>query len=242
MPIAIVTGAKQGIGQGIALALAEAGYTVAAADLVAADCQDTIEKIKAQGGQAIAVVCDVANAEAVQAMFSQVKAELGQIDVLVNNAGIYPYKPFAQMTEEDWDKVIDVNLKGTFLTCKEASKYLPNGGRIITISSIASLVAFPALSHYCASKAGMNGFIRALAVELAPQQITVNAVAPGAIFTPGAFAKADPEVIKQTESQIPLARLGQPADIANAVVFLASPKSSYITGQVIVVDGGWTLR
>lgn len=135
---------------------------------------------------------------------------------------------------------MDVNLKGIFLTSQAVSKVLPEGGRIINISSIASLVGFQGLTHYCASKGGVNGFTRALALELAFKNITVNSVAPGAIETPG--AQMSEEVKQQTISNIPLQRIGKPEDIAHMVTFLASDKSSYITGQTFVVDGGWVLK
>jgi 3-oxoacyl-[acyl-carrier protein] reductase len=133
-----------------------------------------------------------------------------------------------------------INLKSNFLCSQAAAKVLPNGGRIVSISSVASIIGFAGLAHYCATKGGINAMIRALALELADRKITVNAVAPGAIQTPGA-ASSD-EQTAQTVMAIPMARMGQPEDIANAVVFLASEQSSYITGQIIVVDGGWTLR
>jgi len=167
--------------------------------------------------------------------------------VLVNNAGLYPFVPFEKMQESDWDKVMDVNLKGIYFCCREAIKTMPEGGRIISISSIASLIGFSGLTHYCASKGAINGMTRALALELALKKITVNAVAPGAIETPGSSQPDQPRtandaVTQQTIAMIPLKRMGQPEDIANAVAFLASEKSSYITGQVLVVDGGWTVQ
>ena len=161
---------------------------------------------------------------------------------MVNNAGIFPFVPFKDMKESDWDKVLDINLKSVFLCSQEAAKVMPEGGRIVSISSIASFVGFEGLVHYCASKGGINSMVRALALEFAPKKITVNAIAPGAIDTPGANVGSNEEVKKQTIAMIPLARMGQPEDIANAVVFLASDKADYITGQTIIVDGGWTLR
>ncbi|MFA6308112.1 MAG: SDR family oxidoreductase, partial [Patescibacteria group bacterium] len=150
--------------------------------------------------------------------------------------------PFAKMTEAHWDKVMDINLKGVFLCSQQAVKNMKQGGRIINISSIASLVGFEGLTHYCASKGAVNSFVRALALELAPKNILVNAVAPGAIRTPGATANVDDKAQQQMIAGVPLARWGEPQDIAGAVVFLASDNSSYITGQTIVVDGGWVLR
>jgi 3-oxoacyl-[acyl-carrier protein] reductase len=190
----------------------------------------------------LAVKCDVSNKADVDNLINEASKKFKNIDVLVNNAGIYPFVTFDKMTEKDWDKVLDVNLKSIFLTSKAVLRAMSSGGRIINISSIASLVGFEGLVHYCASKGGINGMIRALALELAPKKITVNAVAPGAIDTPGATSAMDEKTRKQTIALIPWARYGLPEDIANAVVFLASEKSDYITGQVITVDGGWTLR
>ena len=158
----------------------------------------------------------------------------------MNNAGIYPFKAFEQMTEQDWDKVMSVNAKSVFLCSQSAAKEMKQGGKIVDISSIASFVGFEGLTHYCASKGAINATIRAMALELAPKKINVNAVAPGAIDTPGAKSPAEQQ--KQTISIIPWQRMGQPEDIANAVVFLASDRADYITGQVLIVDGGWTLR
>jgi 3-oxoacyl-[acyl-carrier protein] reductase len=239
--VAIVTGAKHGIGKGIALALAEEGYAaVVVADIDEAGAQATAIEVEGMGVKALAVKCDVSLKADVEQLFQKTIDAFGKVDVLVNNAGIYPYKAVDVMTEEDWDKVMNVNLKSVFLCSQEAAKVLPAGGRIVSVSSIASLVGFDGLVHYCASKSGINGFTRAYALELAKKDITINVVAPGAIATPGATMSE--EMVKQILPQIPAARVGQPEDIANAVVFLASPKSSYITGQVIVVDGGWTLR
>lgn len=237
---AIVTGAGAGIGKGIAHALAQEGYNVVVVDLSDENAKQVADELSLLGIKSLAVKCDVSSAKDVERLFAQTVKEFGKVNVLINNAGIYPFVPFEKMQEEDWDKVINVNLKSIFLTCKEALKTMPEGGRIINISSIASIIGFSGLTHYCASKGAINGMIRSLALELAPKNITVNAVAPGAIKTPG--AQSSEEIEKQTVSKIPIKRMGQPEDIANAVVFLASEKSSYITGQVIVVDGGWTIQ
>lgn len=239
---AIVTGARRGIGKGIALALAKEGCNVVISDIDEKNCEAVAEEVRKLGPKALAVQCDVTKKEEVENLFSKTVEEFGQLDILVNNAGIFPFVPFAQMKEEDWDKVMNVNLKSIFFCSKEAAKILPEGGRIVNISSIASFVGFEGLVHYCATKGAINAMIRALALELAPKKITVNAVAPGAIETPGASVAATEESKKQTIAMIPLARMGQPEDIANAVVFLASEKANYITGQTIIVDGGWTLR
>lgn len=238
--VAIVTGAGKGIGKGIAQALAKEGCNVVVSDINENDCQVVSKELSGQGIKSIGIKCDVSNAAEVENLFAKTGKEFGKVDILVNNAGVYPFVPFEQMKESDWDKVIDVNLKSIFLCSKEVLKFMPQGGRIINVSSIAAFVGFAGLVHYCASKGGINAMIRALALELAPKKITVNAVAPGAINTPG--ASSPEEVKKQTISAIPLARMGEPEDIANAVVFLASDESNYITGQTLIVDGGWTLR
>ena len=185
---AIVTGAGKGIGKGIAVALAKDGYNIVAADLNKADAEAVAKELEGMGVEVMAVSCDVSNAASVEALFKQTVEKFGKLDALVNNAGIYPFVPFDKMTEADWDKVMAVNLKSVFLCSHEAAKVLPLGGRIVSVSSVASLVGFEGLTHYCASKGGINGFTRALALELAPKKITVNAVAPGAINTPGASA------------------------------------------------------
>jgi NAD(P)-dependent dehydrogenase (short-subunit alcohol dehydrogenase family) len=240
--VAIVTGARQGIGYGIALALAKEGCHVVVSDIDQNDCDTAAEKLKGEGVKAIGVKCDVSKKEEVDALIAKAVSEFGKLDILVNNAGIYPFVPFTNMTEADWDKVIAVNLKSIFLTSQAALKEMKEGSKIVNISSIASVVGFEGLVHYCASKGGVNGMIRALALELAPRKINVNAVAPGAIETPGVSGAMNEEAKKQMTAMIPAKRYGQPEDIANAVVFLASDKADYITGQVLVVDGGWTLR
>lgn len=239
---AVVTGAKQGIGKGIALSLAQEGAKVIVADLSLEESQAVVDEITTAGGQALAVKCDVSNRSEVEAMIAKAKNDFGSLDILVNNAGIFPFIALEKMSEGDWDKVMDINMKGIFFTCQEALKVMPDGGRIINISSIASLVGFSGLTHYCASKGALNAFARALALETAPRKITVNNVAPGAIDTPGATGAQDEEAKKQTTAIIPLSRYGTPDDIAQAVVYLASDGASYVTGQTIVVDGGWTLR
>ncbi|MBU1032337.1 MAG: SDR family NAD(P)-dependent oxidoreductase [Patescibacteria group bacterium] len=240
--VAIVTGAKQGIGLGIALALAKAGCHVAVCDVDLAGCKKAAEKIKKLKVKSLAVACDVSKKADVDNLISQTIKKFGRLDILVNNAGIYPFVPFAKMTQADWDKVQDVNLKGAFLCSQAAVKKMKAGGKIVNISSIASLIGFEGLVHYCASKSGINGMTRALALELASKKINVNAVAPGAIETPGATVTMTKDAKQGTIAAIPWGRMGTPDDIAQACVFLTSDKSDYITGQVLVVDGGWILR
>ena len=239
---AVITGAGRGIGRGIALAFAKEKYNVVVSDLNMEDCEKVAEEIKGLGADSLAIKCDVSKEPEVKDLMAKTAQKFKKIDVLINNAGIFPSVSFLEMKETDWDKVLNVNLKGIFLCSRAVLDFMFAGGRIINISSIASFVGFEGLVHYCASKGGINSMIRALALELAPKKITVNAIAPGAIETPGAMKSMTEEVKKQTIAIIPLARFGLPEDIANAVLFLASEKSDYITGQTIIVDGGWTLR
>ena len=240
--VAIVTGAGRGIGKGIALSLAKEGANVVVSDIDLSSCENVVKEIETLGSKGLAVKCDVSNKIEVDAMVQAAVKKFGELDILVNNAGIFPFKPFLEMTEEEWDKVIDINLKSVFLCSQAAAKVMKEGSKIVNTSSIAAFVGFEGLTHYCASKGGMNGMIRALALELAPKKICVNAVAPGSIDTPGATQAVTEEIKKQTLAMIPLSRVGKPEDIANAVAFLASSKADYITGQVLIVDGGWTLR
>lgn len=245
--VAIVTGAKQGIGYGIALALAKEGCNVVVSDIQQEGSETAAAELTKLGIKSIGIKCDVSKKDEVDNLIAQTIKTFGKLDILVNNAGIFPFISFTDMKEEDWDKVLDVNLKSIFLCSQAAIKEMKPGAKIVNISSIASIIGFEGLVHYCASKGGMNGMIRALALELAKKQINVNAVAPGAIDTPGASQPDQPrtaaeETRKQTIAAIPLNRMGVPDDIAQAVLFLASDKANYITGQVLVVDGGWTLR
>ncbi len=239
--VALVTGAGRGIGKEIALTLARAG-----ADVVVTDVADTVfetaKEIQTLNVQSLATKCDVGNREDVENTKTQVLAKFGKIDILVNNAGIYPQKPFLEMTEEDWHKVIHINLYGVFHFCKA---FLPSMverkyGKIVSLSSISGpVVAFPNLVHYSASKGAISGLTKALALEMAPYKINVNAVAPGPIDVGG--MPADAAVTAMIVRGIPLGRMGNPVDIANLVLFLASDKSNFITGQTIVSDGGYTV-
>lgn len=240
--VAIVTGAAKGIGRGIALVMAKEGAKVVVSDLNDAECLEVVAEIEKLGGEAIAVKCDVSIKADVDELISAAINKFGKLDIMANNAGIYPFKPFEEITEEAWDKVLAVNLKSIFLTSQAAIKVMKPGSKIVNISSIAAYVGFGGLVHYCASKGGVNGMIRALALELAAKKINVNNVAPGAIETPGATGAQTEEMKKGTIAVIPAGRMGVPEDIANAVVFLASDKSDYITGQTLVVDGGYILR
>lgn len=242
--VAIVTGSGQGIGKGIAIELAKEGAKIIVSDINQENVDKTVDEIESLGSEAAGVRADVSNFSDVSQLVKESVKKFGKVDILVNNAGIYPFKPLMNMEEEDWDNVLNVNLKGVFNCTKAVLPEMAkqNGGSIINIASIAgAVVGFSNLVHYSASKGGVLGFTRSAALELAQHKIRVNAIAPGAIETPGAKI-ADEEVAKQFVQAVPLKRMGQPIDIGKAVVFLASEDSSYITGQMIVVDGGFTLQ
>ncbi len=242
---AIVTGARRGIGRGIVLALAEAGADVVVSDISQEDCQKVVEEIEGLGKRAFAVKCDVTQKSEVDEMVKKTVEEFGKIDILVNNAGIAPLKPFLEISEEEWDKVLDVNLKGYFLCAQAAAREMvkQKSGKIVNIASVAMGqmgVGFANLAHYCASKGGVAALTEELCLELTPKGINVNAIAPGVIETPMSEPiLADPEVKKGLLARIPRGRVGQPEDVAHAVVFLSSAEADYISGAVLTVDGGW---
>jgi NAD(P)-dependent dehydrogenase (short-subunit alcohol dehydrogenase family) len=227
------------------LALAKEGAKIVVSDISLEECQMVVDEIKNAGGDALAIKCDVSNKAEVEAMFKSAVEKFGRVDILVNNAGIYSPKPFLELTEEDWDRTIDINLKGEFLCAQAAAKEMMKNkwGRIINIASVASGqvgVGIAGGSHYTASKGGIIGMSETLAIELAPYGINVSVVAPGAINTPMVQSANMPkEVMDGLMSAIPLKRVGKAEEVANMVVFLASEDSSYITGATFYVDGGW---
>lgn len=250
--VAIVTGAKQGMGRTHALLLAKAGAKVVVSDISQEDCQFVVDEIRKERGDGLAVKCDISKKEDVENMVSEALRKFAKIDILVNNAGIFPFQPFLEMTEESFMKVININLKGYFLcshaAVKEMVKNQPNNfgqkGVIVNIASIAMGqvgMGFAGLAHYCASKGGIVAMAESMALELAPMGIRINSIAPGAIDTPGASsANMDEKTRQAMLSPIPMKRQGRSEEISSAVLFLASDESSYMTGSVIVVDGGWT--
>ena len=239
----LVTGAGRGIGRGIAETFAKAGARVMVAALEADECEAVAEAIRAQGGEAAAHPVDVADAQSVKALVDATRDAFGTLDVLCCNAGIYPPAELESMTEAQWDQMLDVNLKGTFLTVREALPLLKQSGagRIVLTSSVTGpITGYPGWAHYGASKAGQLGFMRSAALELAPHGITINAIQPGNILTEG-LQKQGEAYLKEMAESIPLKRLGAPEDIAYAALFLASHEAGYVTGQTLVVDGGQIL-
>lgn len=243
--VAIITGAKQGMGKTHALLLAKAGAKVVVSDISQDECQKVADEIKSAGGEAIAMRCDISNKNEVDEMIGSTIKEFGKIDILVNNAGYLEYASFLEMTEAQWDKTMNINLKGYFLCSQAAAKEMAKqkSGAIVNIASIAMGqvgVGFPSISQYCASKGGIVALAEAMAIELAPYNIRVNTIAPGMIDTPMAnIAKTDKKQMDAMLSRLPIKRPGKPEEISSAVLFLASDASSYMTGSVVVVDGGW---
>ncbi|HCZ9507444.1 TPA: 3-oxoacyl-[acyl-carrier-protein] reductase [Staphylococcus aureus] len=237
---ALVTGASRGIGRSIALQLAEEGYNVAVNYAGSKEkAEAVVEEIKAKGVDSFAIQANVADADEVKAMIKEVVSQFGSLDVLVNNAGITLDNLLMRMKEQEWDDVIDTNLKGVFNCIQKATPQMlrQRSGAIINLSSVVGAVGNPGQANYVATKAGVIGLTKSAARELASRGITVNAVAPGFIVSDMTDALSD-ELKEQMLTQIPLARFGQDTDIANTVAFLASDKAKYITGQTIHVNGG----
>ena len=237
--IALVTGAGQGIGASIATEMGRLGAAVAVVDIDLENAERTAASIREAGGQAQAFAANVADAGQVKSLFASVTEHFGGLDILINNAGITRDGLLIRMRDEDWDDVLNVNLKGAFLCIREAARIMSKKkyGRIVNISSVVALMGNAGQANYCASKAGLIGLTRSCARELARRQITVNAVAPGFIET--AMTKDLPEKVRDgLLAMIPLERLGQPEDVMRSVVFLAGEGAGYITGQVLEVNGG----
>jgi 3-oxoacyl-[acyl-carrier protein] reductase len=236
-----VTGASRGIGKAIAIALGRAGAKVALVARNVEKLEEVAAEIKAAGGTASVHSCDVADAAAAQATVDAVVAQHERLDVCVNNAGITKDTLLPIMGDEDWDQVIAANLRSVFLFTRAAAKVMmrQRTGRIINMSSVSGLVGNPGQANYSASKAGIIGFTQTVARELAKRKVTVNAICPGFIATDMAAALG-PAIIDEAKKRIPAGRLGEPDEIADAVLYLASDSGAYVTGQVLVVDGGMT--
>lgn len=237
--LALVTGAAQGIGKAVALLLAREGADVAVSDVNIEKAEETCREIQSLGRNAMAINVDVRRADDVEKMVQAIMERFGRIDILVNNAGIARDKLILRMTEEDWDAVLDVNLKGTFHCTKAVIKHMSKqrSGKIVSIASVVGEMGNAGQANYSASKAGVIGLTKTVAREFAQRGINVNAIAPGYIQTP--MTDALPEKAKDDLKRlIPMERLGQPEDVAQAVLFLVSDRSSYITGHVLKVNGG----
>jgi NAD(P)-dependent dehydrogenase (short-subunit alcohol dehydrogenase family) len=243
--VAFVTGAGGGLGEGICTSLAAAGARVVCADVVTGRAEQIARQVTDAGGQALPLHADVADRESVDAAVRRSVAEFGGIDVLVNNAAVYPRRAWTEITEEEWDRVLAVNLKGYFHCARACYPSMKERGRghIINVSSITFMVGFEMLLDYVSSKGAIVGFTRALAHEVGPEGITVNAIAPGAFPTDAEKIHPDPEGYNQWAlDQQCIKRRGAPQDIGNLVVFLSSEASSFITGQTVVIDGGWAMH
>jgi glucose 1-dehydrogenase len=240
---AVVTGAGTGIGQAIAIAFAKEGASVVV-DYVgnASVAEETLTKIGAMGGKSLGVAADVSNPDQVNGLIQQTLAAFGKLDILVNNAGIEKKFAFVDYPFEEWEKIVAVNLTGAFLCSQAAARQMiaqGNGGRIINISSIHEDLAFPLNAPYSATKGGIRMLMRTIAVELAPHQITVNNIGPGAIYTPiDKDVEMDAKLNEQILAEIPLGRWGKPEEVAQLAVYLASDDAAYVTGSTHFIDGG----
>ena len=241
--VAIITGAGSGNGRGIALRFAEEGARVVAADLELDAAEETVGLVEDAGGESIAVRADVSRREQVAAMVEVTRECFGGVDILVNNAGVETLVPLLDLEESEWDRIVDTNLKGAFLCGQIAARAMVSmrtSGAIVNIASINAKIALAGQAHYTSSKGGLIMLTKAMALDLAPHGIRVNAIGPGVIetrMTEGSLS--NPERRAMLLSKVPLGRVGQPRDVANAALFLASDEASYITGTTLYVDGGW---
>lgn len=242
--IAIVTGGALGIGRAIAQVFAREGAMVLVVDVDQDAGNQIVTEIAEAGGRARFFHGDVSQSVDMEGMARYAIENFGQIDILCANAGIFPETPLDEMSEADWDRVLDINLKGVFLSVKACLPHLktrPSARILITSSITGNRTGISGLTHYAASKAGINGFIRTAAMELAPHNITVNGVEPGNVLTEGMESQLGQDYIEAQTEAIPLGRMADPEDIADAMLFLASDEADYVTGQTLVVDGGQTL-
>lgn len=243
---AIVTGAGSGLGRAAAIALADAGADVVITELPGkeAAAEETAAAVRAAGRRALTFPLDVTQVASIQTFVGRVIEEWGRIDILVNNAGINIPRLAVDITEDEWDRVLDTDLKGVFFCSQAVGRHMierGGGGKIINVSSQMGVVGYRYRAHYCSAKAGVINLTRVLAFEWADYQINVNAVAPTFVETPlTAPMFEDPSFRQEVLSRIPLGRLGTPVDVAGAIVYLASPAADFITGHALLIDGGWT--
>lgn len=243
--VAVVTGASKGIGYGLAKALAHAGAKVAAAARDAEALEQLCAEIRSEGGEALAVPLDVRDVKQIQTAFDRIHSHFGRVDILVNNAGLGFNHAAVEVTEADWDDMMAVNLKGLFFCCQAAGRIMlkQSYGRIINMSSQASVVGIRDHVVYCATKGGVNQLTRVLALEWSAQGVTVNAVAPTFIYTPGTAERLDnPDYLQGVLNRLPIGKVGTITDVAGAVIYLASPAATMVTGTVLLVDGAWTAQ
>jgi len=241
--VAVITGSSLGIGSAIALALAKEGAAVAVNYRSHPDeAKEIVDQVEGSGGRAISVRADVSNPEDVKNLIQKAVEEFGRLDVMVNNAGIEEKMPFLDTPLEVWNRTIAVNLTGAWLGCQEAARQMVSqggAGRIINVSSVHEDLPMPTNSPYCAAKGGLRMLTRTIAVELAPHNITVNNIAPGAVDTPmDAPLKENASAMQKLLSEIPLRRMGKPEEVADLAVYLASDAAAYVTGSTFVIDGG----
>ena len=243
--VAIVTGGGGGLGEGICGALAAADAAVAAVDVAREDAERVAERISSNGARCVALEADVSDRRSTEAMVENVVGEFGGVDILVNNAAIYPLRPWTEIEEEEWDRVMAVNLKGYFLCARAAFPHMRDrgDGRIVNVASITFFIGWAGFLDYVSSKGAVIGFTRTLAREVGANGVTVNAVSPGAFPTAAERVHPDQEALnRRILEQQCLKRRGTPEDVGNLVTFLASDAASFITGQTIMIDGGWSMH
>jgi len=242
--VALVTGGGMGIGRAVCLRLAEAGAAVAVQDLNGGEAEKVAGEIRGNGGKAIAIAGDITDTKTIETMLKRTRDDLGRLDILVNNAGIYPFCGFLDMPADLWDRVVNVNLRAVFLCTQKGGQLmadLGNGGCIVNLASVQAFKpSNPGVSHYDTTKAAVVMLTKASALELAPHKVRVNAVAPGVIETPGTRPLIDSGTVDMT-ARVPLGRLGKVEDVSNLIHYLVSPAAEYITGETVVVDGGYLL-
>ena len=243
--VAVVTGAGRGIGRGLALALAGAGAAVAAVGRDRAALDTLVHEIENHGGRALPVLLDVRDTDAIGPAMEKVRDHFGSLDVLVNNAGLGANHPAEEVTQSDWDEMMDVNLRGLFFCCQAAGRIMlaQGRGRIVNMSSQAGVVGIREHAVYSASKGGVNLLTKVLALEWSARGVTVNAVAPTFIYTPGTAERLDqPEFLEAVLDRLPIGRVGTIDDVAAAVIYLSSDAGNLVTGHILLVDGGWTAQ